>query len=285
MPLSAKRAQRHFGFRLREGVMAQSLTISGILLQSLAAQSLLFIVLGGITFLLSRALKLNYIGWQFDNTRVAATAGLVSVTFGWLLISTLWLTLTLRAPGSSPPTPTTTDSSQGQVLVQALLALLLIGPALYALWEQGEPFASAGVSCRNLAAALLIGLFLALVFVFASNGLAASWKDWTSDQSWTLAKYAIVGFAEEFLFRGYLQTRLIAFLGRWRGWALTSLLMTMAHITQHATQYGMPIGDAALNSAQSLPLSLLLGYVMLCTDNIVAPALLHTFADWAGTFQ
>jgi hypothetical protein len=41
-----------------------------------------FILLGGITYLLSRALKLNYVGWQFDDARVAAVAGLVSVTFG-----------------------------------------------------------------------------------------------------------------------------------------------------------------------------------------------------------
>jgi membrane protease YdiL (CAAX protease family) len=33
-----------------------------------------------------------------------------------------------------------------------------------------------------------------------------------------------------------------------------------------------------------IPISLLLGFIMLRTDNIAAPAIYHTFADWVGIF-
>jgi membrane protease YdiL (CAAX protease family) len=93
----------------------------------------------------------------------------------------------------------------------------------------------------------------------------------------------VVGFAEEFAFRGYLQTRLVAWLGRWPGWVLASVLMALAHAVQRLTVGGMPPLDALSSSASLIPISLFLGYVMLRTENVVAPGLAPIFADWAGT--
>jgi membrane protease YdiL (CAAX protease family) len=42
---------------------------------------------------------------------------------------------------------------------------------------------------------------------------------------------------------------------------------------------------ALVSSASLLPISLLMGYVLLRTENIVAPAIFHTFADWVGIFS
>jgi membrane protease YdiL (CAAX protease family) len=92
----------------------------------------------------------------------------------------------------------------------------------------------------------------------------------------------MVGFGEEFLFRGYLQTRLVARLGLGRGWILTALIFSLIHLPQRLVTPGTGIGDAAAATLGLLPVSLLLGFIMLRVQNVVAPGLFHTFANWAS---
>ena len=47
----------------------------------------------------------------------------------------------------------------------------------------------------------------------------------TPTHGMALIFYAFVGFGEEFLFRGYLQTRLVAWSGVARGWILAAVVM------------------------------------------------------------
>jgi membrane protease YdiL (CAAX protease family) len=93
----------------------------------------------------------------------------------------------------------------------------------------------------------------------------------------------ITGVWEEFAFRGYLQTRLVAWLGRWQGWAMASVMMALAHIVQRITVESMAPAQALTSSVAIIPMSLLTGYIMLRTENVVAPCLFHTFADWVST--
>ena len=41
--------------------------------------------------------------------------------------------------------------------------------------------------------------------------------------------------------------------------------------------------DAIAATSALLPVSLLMGFVMLRVGNVVAPGLFHTFANWANT--
>jgi membrane protease YdiL (CAAX protease family) len=173
------------------------------------------------------------------------------------------------------------------VLSQAILALIAFGPAVLVMRLRREPWASAGVSDQNLGRSLAVGVVLSVVTVAGAflgderrfgrviAGLAVS-------HFWALLKYALVGFGEEFVFRGYLQTRLVAWLGRWQGWVVTSVLMALSHLVQRMAVVGMSPLDALVSSASLVPVSLLMGYVMLRTENVVAPGLFHTFADWVN---
>ena len=166
--------------------------------------------------------------------------------------------------------------------------LIASGPAVLAMRLRREPWASAGVSDHNLGRSLAVGVVLSVVTVAGAflggdrrfsrviAGLAAS-------HFWALLKYALVGFGEEFVFRGYLQTRLEAWLGRWQGWVVTSVVMALSHVVQRVAVAGMSPLDALTSSAALVPVSLLMGYVMLRTGNVVAPGLFHTFADWVNT--
>ena len=82
-----------------------------------------------------------------------------------------------------------------------------------------------------------------------------------------------------------MQTRLIAWLGKRQGWLLTSILMAMAHITQRIAVMGLSSMEAIISSALLIPVNLLLGYMMLRTDNVIGPALLHIYADWINTLR
>jgi membrane protease YdiL (CAAX protease family) len=121
------------------------------------------------------------------------------------------------------------------------------------------------------------------VLLNTHGGLSAALKALEASHLWALVYFVITGAWEEFAFRGYLQTRLVAWLGRWQGWILTSVMMALGHIVQRITVESMTPDQALASSMAVIPVSLLTGYTMLRTENVVAPAIFHTFADWAST--
>ncbi len=121
--------------------------------------------------------------------------------------------------------------------------------------------------------------------ILTSGGAPLLARGLTANQLWALPYFAVVGFGEEFLFRGYLQTRLVAWLGQWSGWLLASIVMAMMHIGQRVASMGLTSPEAVISSALLVPISLFMGYVMLRTGNIVAPGICHTFANWVGVLS
>jgi len=174
------------------------------------------------------------------------------------------------------------------VIQHAIMALLAFGPVVLVMKMRREPWASAGVTTRELGRATLVGAALfvlgtSVVLVFHPDGPAALLGRFSTHHLWSLAAFAIVGFGEEFAFRGYLQTRLVAWLGTATGWVAASLIMALAHVVQRMAVQGLGPVEALLSSLALLPISLFAGYVMLRTGNVMAPGLFHTMANWAGT--
>jgi membrane protease YdiL (CAAX protease family) len=253
----------------------------------LGLQCLGFIVMGAVVYVLTRILRFQTQPWAFARPCPSALWGLGAVLTGWLLVSILLFAL---APSEAAPQQPTQARSYdpSDVVSQAAIALVLLGPALLTMRWRREPWASARVSRHNLGGSLIVGALLALlslasIFFGSEHSPGQVIGRLGSRHLWALLQYTVVGFGEEFAFRGYLQTRLVAWLGRWPGWVLTSVLMALAHAVQRLTVGGMPPLDALSSSASLIPISLFLGYVMLRTENVVAPGLAHTFADWVGT--
>jgi hypothetical protein len=59
----------------------------------------------------------------------------------------------------------------------------------------------------------------------------------------------------------------------------------MVHVPHNAWIEGKDWGDALIASASLVPVSLLMGYVMKATGNVVAPGLFHTFANWVSDLK
>lgn len=252
-----------------------------------AVQSLTMLIVGIIVNALTKWMHFRQQSWSFDQPRKAALWGLATIFIGWLFITVLFFA-SISASGPQIPSNETRQFRLSDVTSQALVALLAFGPAMLAMRIRWEPCASAGVTKQNLAGSLLIGGLLAGVIIagtfFSGDGSSQVMiHELTVNHIWALLYYAVIGFGEEFAYRGYLQTRLMAWLGRWQGWVLTSVLMALVHIPQRMTMQGTSLLEALLSSAALIPISLFLGFVMLRTGNIVAPGLVHTFANWVGT--
>ncbi len=156
--------------------------------------------------------------------------------------------------------------------------LVNVVPAGWAMFRAGEPIRSAGVGRHNLWQACAIGLVLSGLWCLPAalgHKLAPQFGGWPG---WLLFM-ALVGFAEEFLFRGYLQTRLIARLGMWRGWVLASFLFAVSHLPRYLFHDGLGPAAAIVATAGLIPSGLALGFIMLRTQNLLAPAIFHTITD------
>jgi len=104
----------------------------------------------------------------------------------------------------------------------------------------------------------------------------------TPDTWWALASYAVVAFAEETLYRGFLQGRLEGWLGYWPGYLITALLFTALHLPARLLG-GEPLAQAlAYATVQLLPMALLFGGAMLAVEHVAAPMLLHLAWNWAS---
>ena len=91
----------------------------------------------------------------------------------------------------------------------------------------------------------------------------------------------MVGFSEEILFRGYLQTRLVAY-GQLKGIIFTAVLFAVWHFG--LDYYYATAGNVLATLVWTLiriPFSLVFGYFMVKTQNIIPPALFHLSQDLA----
>ena len=105
------------------------------------------------------------------------------------------------------------------------------------------------------------------------------------DARWALVTYAVVALVEETLYRGVLQGRLGAWLGRGWGFLLTALLFTAAHLPARLLG-GEPLAQALTYAAlRLLPMALLFGGVMLAAGHVAAPAIVHLAWNWASVIH
>ena len=94
--------------------------------------------------------------------------------------------------------------------------------------------------------------------------------------------YSIVGFSEETVWRGYVQTRLVAYAGVFKGIIATSLVFGILY--HFATAYYLEASQMVLMALAYSSLrvfgGILFGYIMMKAQNISASATLHLFFDW-----
>lgn len=246
--------------------------------RELAYELVVFLLFGAAVYGLSRVLRCDLRLPHFHNPKRSALYALIAFIPVTIMISVLILTqMKLRGSVDQP-------IKVYQLLVPQVIALAIyIIPAALAMVKNRESLITIGITRRNLWQSLVIGSALIVGTFFASQGVNLSkLSKLGPHHGISFAYFLCVGFGEEFFFRGYLQTRLIAWLGKLPGWVLTSVIMGCFHIINGLLIKGMSFPQAIAFSITFIPVSLLMGFVMLRTQNLLAPGLLHGVGQWVS---
>jgi membrane protease YdiL (CAAX protease family) len=241
-----------------------------------------FAVIGAIVYGLSRLLHCRPAPVTLANPRKSSLHALIAVVVSMAVLALLMVRQFVRH-GAEAPQHTPIESVRDLIPQMAILVIYGLPAALF-LIRNKEGLQTVGITRRNLWQATAIGLLLAAITLsFGKGGPEGLLQRIGPQHALPLVYYAFVGFGEEFLFRGYLQARLMAWLGTGRGWLAASVIMALVHFPHRLLIGGMGPLEALGASAELIPVSLLMGYIMIRVRNIVAPGLFHTFANWVSS--
>lgn len=226
---------------------------------------------------LTKIITFNTNGYRIANTRKSAILSLLIVVIQ-LIISTIYLIVTRKYFMNI--------SSNEAFFVQAIFYLLEMTLVLGIVILSKESISSIGIAKKNLLKSVIAGITIGIVYyllvinVFKVNKV----MNIISTESFnTFINFLIVGFVEEVIYRGYLQTRLISWLGTFKGCFSTSVIFAFTHLPHRLIVEGLNFTDASINCTLLIPVSLLYGYIMIKTRNVVANSIFHTFTDWTET--
>lgn len=160
-------------------------------------------------------------------------------------------------------------------------ALLTLLPVLAATLLRGQPLRGAGWPASGLRLGLQTGLALALLTILLRNRALDLINGVSRPELVYLLAALGIAFAEETVFRGYIQLRLCWWLGETRGWLLTSLFYTVFRLALLLPLAGSTGLLLVLVAAVQ---GLLAGFLMRKTGHVLAPALYRAASIWMGVF-
>ncbi len=166
----------------------------------------------------------------------------------------------------------------GEIAQRMLLALFSLIPVILLMAVRGQPLKSAGWSKENTRAGLTLGVVLLILVVFLRGKFLPLLQGISNEKGSLLFVILVWVAAEETIFRGYIQLRLMSYLGDNWGWLATSLLYVLWQLpgndllTQFSTQWPLLV--------LALVQGLLLGWIMRKTHHVSAPILLRVASTW-----
>ena len=167
-------------------------------------------------------------------------------------------------------------------LRQVLIAALSLVPLVIAARSGGWTWSSIGLTRARLRRSLIAGAAIGLGWLIASGTITELQRPRPAHLYVLLAATA-VAFSEELVTRGYVQSRVVAWLGKARGVAVTALIFALLHIPQRllASLLG---ADLAVQLGVVAALGLALGIVQQTTRNVALPTVVHAAVDWSSRF-
>jgi membrane protease YdiL (CAAX protease family) len=179
----------------------------------------------------------------------------------------------------------TLNLSEEYTIIRVLCEWIIYGalsfvPIIVILRIRRQKAETVGVARSNLRLSIVVGLvFSALWLSVNTTPERFLSRVFTYNTFYALMYYLPVGFGEELLFRGFLQLRCSAWLGEIKGLAVASVIMAFAHLPQRIFVTGANSLQAVISAMFLIPVSLLMGFLMLRTQNVLGPTVLHTIMD------
>lgn len=206
--------------------------------------------------------------------------GIMSLALFTLI--TLFAFLMFRAappvfPYSLPLPAPTIELSQA-----FFIAGLSLVPLVVALLARGQPVRSAGWGSAGIRIALQAGIAMSLLTIFLRNRVLDVLSRLDSPVLIALLFAIGISLAEETIFRGYIQPRMISWLGEWPGLGASALLFTLWHLPSWAGR--LPLETILPLLGITFVQGLVLGWVMRCSGHVLAPAIYRAVSIWLRVF-
>jgi membrane protease YdiL (CAAX protease family) len=165
------------------------------------------------------------------------------------------------------------------VIGQAIVWAVVLLPMYFGAKNDGLGWQDLQYRRGHILSAFIMGTLVGGIFLVSAGAAKNLAVVLTKSGLFATMQYLIVGFAEETLFRGYVQVRWVGALGWWPGFLLTSVVMSLFHIPILLLAEHLTLLNALVEVIKIMPLSLLLGYALQKNGNIVAPAFIHLWLN------
>ena len=237
-------------------------------LRQFAGYCLGFGVMAGIVYVLSKLLRCKAATAEITHPKRSACDAVIALVI-FAVGAALGLVAARILQEKSPEL--LKEGSPWRLIFPVFGFACAVVPAVIFVKLRKEPLSTVGLWRRNLWQSLVIGCVL-LVPVFLVSGVTPSSvaTNFRPHHLVAIAYGFLIGSQEEFLFRGYTQTRMVAWRGRWLGFILTALLFTYFHLPTNMLAKNMGLMDAFIESTVTLPVGLFLGFTMLRTGNLAS---------------
>lgn len=166
----------------------------------------------------------------------------------------------------------------GENAERMLLSMISLVPFALALLLRGQPLKSAGWGRENLRAGLIVGLLLVFLSIFLRGKFIALLDGITPAEGSLLFVILLLCLAEETIFRGYIQLRLMSFLGNTWGWLATAALYLMWQLPGRVVLH--PLEEVWVSLVIAGVQGLLLGWIMRKTGHVTSTILFRAVAAW-----
>jgi membrane protease YdiL (CAAX protease family) len=173
------------------------------------------------------------------------------------------------------------------VLRDAGWMIVILLPVIAILKLTRQNFGSIGITRENISKNISLGVLLSAVFItiFAFLGSrlgGTSFVGLSVPIIYSLISLAIIGFGEEIVFRGYVQTRLTASKGAIWGLLFTSVLYAIFQFPVGYFCFGGDIQSGLFYALWRLSAGLVFGYVFHKSQSIIPSSILHTLLVWGA---
>lgn len=232
---------------------------------------------------LSPAFRRRPLIFQFQRREVVVSLSLLAlVMLGWWTVAGRLAFLAnplLVGPFVAAPRTGLLAFGLAELRLQAILAAFLAAPFVAALVVRRQPLLSVGLARRLLRPSLYLGVALALMSIFLRGKIYSILNGLTTPAAYALLAAVLVGLAEEFVFRGFIQLRLSGAWGDVWGW-LASAGLFVAWRVLVGLLAGAGLASLGLTLIYLAAFSLAQGYIMRRCNHIAALALFHAIHLW-----
>jgi membrane protease YdiL (CAAX protease family) len=216
---------------------------------------------------LSPAMKIKPLGFLYPRREGIISLSLYTLFFG---VAALVYASKIQLPSLGQ------GASIDSLALRLALAVVCLLVIVVALKSRQQPIRSAGWDRRNMRAGIQTGLALALLTLFLRNRVMDVLAGIKPAEGYALALLAGICLAEETIFRGYIQPRLISWWGEWPGLIATGLLYALWQLPRlWSTPQTM-----AIYLLLALGQGLILGWVARKSGHVLSTGIYRTISEW-----